>query len=209
MKRKLKKARFLKALTLSIVLILSLSLIITLAIINSLVGDYRAESEAIDKFFVELRENPELTVTFFKPIEGRILADLNVEDKGSTKVFYSQYGIEGLYSFNDQFADVDCFYVDENDDKTKYAYTESLRIGKDSEFYKWFPFEIETLRDLVDHYDDVKSSLDSLPHNPPLTDFNDSSGQRQIRAKSDPEFTISKVFNGKSIVCDLYTVSLR
>jgi len=95
----------------------------------------------------------------------------------------------------------DCFLVDaSNNEKAGYIYNRNLTLVGNSQFKKWFSFEVLDIKDLVGHYDEMMQALSGFPKNPELIDFEDRMGKREVIKYPNEEF------NDKRVICDLFFI---
>lgn len=164
------------------------------------------QERIIDReFHADIQQYPTIALKKFMLWEGDSMADIEIKGKGLVSMWYgidkvpriTSIGVYNTSSF-------DCFYVDSHLKKLEYAFTLSLNLDKNSLFKNWFPFQVNSIKDLLRYHDNIVEVLTSFPRNPPLTDFNDFSGSRKIRKTSDEKFMIKTQFNNKPVVCDLF-----
>jgi hypothetical protein len=166
---------------------------------------YFFEERYIDKkFHEEVSQIPQMKITFFNLWEGDSMVTAKIEGKGEVKFWYDVSGVPRIDSIGNHSTSYACFFVDENGKKVKYAFDQSLVLNKEGKFLKWFPFQVESLQELADKYDDIVAVVQTLPHDPQRVPFEDSSGSREVIKESKPNFTLKDHYKGKELWCDLY-----
>ena len=166
---------------------------------------YGKKEEAINrKFWQEVHQIPQLRVTNFMLWEGDSLVTAQIEGKGEVRFWYGINGVPRLNYVGGYNTESVCFYVNSSGEKTAYAFHTSLYLGSPNEFAKWFPFEINNLKDMVDKYDFLLDSIFSLPVNPEMVNFKDKYSKRKVVKESNPDFILKKNFRSKEVWCDLY-----
>lgn len=166
---------------------------------------YKYKEKIIDReFHQEVQKLPEIKVKKFKLWEGDSMAELEIANKGTVNIWYGVSKIPQIVTINDFFTSFDCFYVDNNGNKKNYAYTLDLSLEPQSMFSRWFPFQVNSLGDLVNKYEDIINILKTFPQNPPMVNLSDPSGNRKILKSSNPNFEIKTVDRNKPVSCDLY-----
>jgi len=114
--------------------------------------------------------------------EGGLSATFEIAGKGSIEIMYGIAGLEYIR----RIGEFDTIFMCPEDKNSAIV----LGLGKGNKFQKWFPFQINTLHELVSHYDDIISILKTFPKTP------------------DPDYaviTTSKPFGlGKKTNCSLY-----
>lgn len=84
-------------------------------------------------------------------------------------------------------------------------------LTKDSPFSKWFPFEVRSLHDLVNRYDDILKIVNTFPKKS-IKDIDtvnedgfmfikDNHGTHKVLIHSDPYYSYTPKDGG---VCDIY-----
>lgn len=193
--------------------ILLISTILVILLIGSFAGwfwwnvqrDKKIEQVIQKEFYADVKNNPEITVNRFMLWEADSIVDIDIKDKGNVNMRYGDDNVPIISSIGDYSTSYGCYFVDENNKKTESVYSMDLDLSKDSKFRKWFPFEVNTLNDLVARYDDIIAVLKTFPQNPEQVKFNDKSGERYVRKIPDFDFMISTSFNNRPVQCDLYT----
>lgn len=186
--------------------------ILVLLVVSTIIGyiiytnyRYSREEKIIEqRFYEETAQLPSITIDRFMLWEGDSMATIDIEGKGSVSMWYGINGIPRIQGIGGLNTETECFYVDGNDNKTKYAHSTSMVITNESDFSRWFSFEVNSLSDLIIHYDDIVSVLGTFPRNVQLVSLTDSFGTREVRAESDSDFIIRKEYLGKPIVCDVF-----
>lgn len=137
------------------------------------------DSYTEQKFLKEVATIPEVKGKIRNTFEGGTLADIQIPNKGSVTIMYGLFGLEYIR----RVGQYDTVFICPED--------KSVGIGfglvKDSKFQKWFPFEVNNLQELVNHYDDIVAILSTFPTSP------------------DPDYTVTASSRlGKQIVCSIY-----
>ncbi len=131
------------------------------------------------KFLKEMATIPEATVKIRNTFEGGTLADIQILNKGSVSVMYGLFGLEHIR----RIGKFDTVLICPEDRGIGIGFS----LGKNSQFKKWFPFEIDSLQELVNHYDEIVAVLDTFPTSP------------------DPTHTVTATSrSGEKIVCSIY-----
>lgn len=131
------------------------------------------------KFKREVAIIPGISAKIRNTFEGATLADIQIPNKGTLTVIYGFSGLEYITHI-DKF---DTTFICPEDQGIGIGFS----LTKNSKFKKWFDFEVNNLKDLVKHYDDIVDGLNKLPHSP------------------DPDYTIMmKNYRGKSVTCSIY-----
>lgn len=193
--------------------ILLISTCLVLLLIGSFAGwlwwkgqrDKKIEQVILKEFYADVKNNPEITVKRFMLWEGDSIADIDIKDKGHVNMWYGDDNVPIISTIGDYSTSFGCYYVDKNNKKLESVYSLDLDLDHDSEFRKWFPFEVNTLKDLVVNYDDIIAVLKTFPSNPELIEFKDKSGQHYVRKTPDRDFMITTSYNNRQVQCDLYT----
>ncbi len=165
--------------------------------------DEKLEKIIDQKFHQEASQVPELKVKSFKLWEGDSMVEAEVLDKGTVYFWYGIDGVPHIDRINKYSSSWECFYIDNKGKKTNYAYTRGLVLDKESDFKKWFPFEVNSLKELVQRYDDIQKVLATFPKNPETIPFHDRSGDRDVVKKSNPEFILKDKLK-ENVYCDLF-----
>lgn len=169
------------------------------------IADTLAEKKISYEFHQEVQQYPAIKVKRFMLWEGDSMADLEIVGKGPASIWYGLDKVPRITAIeNFNTSSFDCFYIDKKRNKEGYAYTQYLTLHGDTQWEKWFPFQVNTLHDLITRYDQIVKILKTFPQNPPLVEFNDLSGKREVRQVSDPKFVLNTPFGNKPTVCDLY-----
>ncbi len=155
------------------------------------------------KFHQEAAQIPQIKVTSFKLWEGDSLVQADIENKGSVRFWYGRDGVLRIESVSTYTTFYDCFFIN-NGQKTGYAFSTNLVLNKESKFKKWFPFEVNNLKDLVEKYDAIVTILRIFPQKGVMTTLEDRSGKRPILKQSNPDYVLTQQYNGKNVVCDLF-----
>lgn len=164
----------------------------------------QAEKIIDQRFHQEVAQVPQLKVKNFMLWEGDSMVTAEVENKGEVRFWYGKDGIPRIDSLGQHSTSYTCFYVDENGKKTGYAFDTDLVLDKEAKYGKWFPFQVNNLKDLVEKYDSISAILATFPKNPETIPFEDSWGKRDVIKNSNPDFVLKQQFRGKEVWCDLY-----
>ena len=156
------------------------------------------------KFHQEVAQVPQLKVKNFMLWEGDSMVTIDIKNKGEVRFWYGKDGVPRIDSLGQYSTSYTCFYVDKSGKKTEYAYDTGLVLDKDKKYAKWFNFQVNSLKDLVDKYDLVTSVLTTFPKNPATIPFEDSWGKREVIEQSNPNYTLKQQFRGKEVWCDLH-----
>ncbi len=131
------------------------------------------------KFLNEMATIPEATGKIRNTFEGGTLADIEVFNKGIVTVMYGLFGLEHIR----RIGKFDTVLICPEDRGIGIGFN----LGKNSQFKKWFPFEVNSLQELVNHYDEIVAVLDTFPTSP------------------DPSHAVTvKSRSGEKIVCSIY-----
>lgn len=164
----------------------------------------QTEKHIDQAFHQEVAQVPQIKVKSFRLWEGDSMVQADIENKGEVKFWYGQNGVPRIDSISSYTTLYDCFFVNIKGQKTDYAFTTGLVLDKESKYKKWFPFEVNTLKDLVDKYDSIIRILHTFPKKPEMIPFGDSWGKRQVVKQSDPTYILTQQLRGKEVVCDLF-----
>ncbi|GEM_PF-4166831 len=188
---------------------------------------YKYDESRIDKkFHAEVSAIPQIRVDRFNLFDGDSMVNITIANKGSVSFWYGTDGVPRITGIEPYAIPFVCFYVDNQGNRTSYAYDSPLVLDKNTKLYKkWFAFEVNNLHDLVSKYDSIIQVLNTFPKDPEMTDFQDKTwGKRLVIKTPNPEFTAkthSNIFYqlislvlmgsltdkssfGKEIACDLY-----
>jgi hypothetical protein len=183
-----------------IVLIIVLPIaFVVLDIIYYFVRNYVEEQIINQKFHAEVKQYPQIHVNNFMLWEGDSRVDITIKNKGRVTMWYGVDGvprIEYIGNFGTMFG---CFYVDKNGKNQESAYTTDLWLDKTSPYKKWFSFEVNTLGDLVNHYDDITKILTTFPISSPESMFV-ANNEKHI---PNPKYQIKNTFWNRPVVCNL------
>ena len=116
-------------------------------------------SKVEQKFYAEAKTIPDIRVVQFNTFEGMGGGTIAIKNKGETSIFYDLAGVTDILHIDTFDTEFMC-----PTKQTMIGYP--LRLTKNSPFLKWFPFQVTTLRQLVDHYDEIVSILKTFPHTP-------------------------------------------
>lgn len=161
------------------------------------------EKKINQEFHREIINIPQLQVTSFKLWERDSIVQATVADKGKMVFWYGRDGVPRINSIGSYSTSYDCFILS-NGRKTGYAFSMNLVLNEESKFHKWFPFEVNTLKDLVDRYDAIIDILRTFPQKPIMVSFTDISGVRQVVQNPNPEYVLLEQSRGKEVACDLF-----
>lgn len=167
------------------------------------IKDHEIEKRVDIKFHQEIVNVPEVKVDSFQLWEGTSILNAEIKNK---KVFlwYSESGI-GIARIEPYTTSWDCFYIEDEGTRKSYAGGVVLELGKDSPYKKWFPFEVNNLRDLVNKHDQIVKILATFPKNPEMGIFHDRWwGDRQMVKNPNPDFVVHQKIDGKDAICDLF-----
>ena len=173
MKKPAKKKSLLKIVSI-VLTVLFLSMVVIIALTLKFQDGY-----AENKFRSEIATISGINSKIRNTFEGGTLADIQIPNKGTITVVYGIAGLEYITHI-DKF---DTTFVCPEDQSVGIGF--SLR--KNNKFQKWFPFQVNNLKELVNHYDDIVTVLNTFPHAP------------------DTNYTIdTKNYQGKKITCSIY-----
>ncbi len=167
----------------------------------------QAEKIIDKKFHAEASQMPQLKVNRFTLWEGDSIVDANIQNKGHALFWYGEDGVPRLNGIGNYSTTWDCFFVDTAGKKTEYAVTWDLYLGKDSPFKKWFPFEVNNVKDLVNKYDAIIKVLATFPKKPEtivLEPTDGRWGKRDVVKHPNPNYILKLKEQGKDIQCDLF-----
>lgn len=200
-----------------LLLIVLIPLVIPLIFIGLFFGymkyldvQYKVREKIITKLFTEdIKQFPEIILTNFTLWEGDSMVSLEIPNKGKINFWYGTDKLPRIDSIDTYDTTYDCFYVDTKGQKTNYVYDMQLILDNQSHFKQWFPFQVISLKDIVEKYDEIIAILKTFPQDPPLIPFEDRYGKRHVRLKPDEKYMIKTAFNGKPVVCDLYNRTIN
>ena len=101
------------------------------------------------------------------------MVTVDVENKGEVRFWYGKDGVPRIDNLGQYSTFYTCFYVDKNGKKTDYAFDTGLVLNKEGEYAKWFNFQVNNLKDLVEKYDSISAVLATFPKNPETIPFED------------------------------------
>ncbi|MBP9702235.1 hypothetical protein KBD69_00970 [Candidatus Woesebacteria bacterium] len=136
---------------------------------------------AEQKFSKEASTIPGIKTKIISVFEGGVSAQIEIPEKGTVDVLYGIQGLEYVLKIRDFDTRFMC-----PEDATVGAF---LNLRKKSNFKKWFPFQVNNLQQLINHYDDITAILETFPHSP------------------DPNYTIitsSRPFRKNDMICSIY-----
>jgi hypothetical protein len=155
-------------------------------------------------FWHDIKKYRGVHVEQFAIWEGDGIATLSIAQKGRVSFWYGVDMIPRIESVAQYSTSFDCFYADSKGKKLSYAYSANLDLGKDTQFKKWFPFQVNSLKDLLNHYEDIVAVVNTFPKNPELVKFRDIYGERMVLKNSHTNFVINTKLDGRAVTCDLY-----
>ncbi len=157
------------------------------------------------KFHEELAQVPELKVEFFQLWDGDSIVHAEVKGKGPVNFWYGERGVPRIVGFGGYQVPGRCLYTDEKGERVKYGFHSMLVLDNDTPYKKWFPFEVNNLRDLVDRYDDIAAVLNKFPTKPEMTSIDIGTGSNQEMVKNpNPDYVLKYQDNGRNVHCDLF-----
>lgn len=168
------------------------------------------KEKIIDReFHSDIKQFPDIKIAKFMLWEGDSMVTLDIPNKGRVSFWYGVDRIPRIESIGKYYTNnFTCFKIDNNGKKVNYAYNVGLDLDSQTkEFRKWFPFQVNSIKDLINNYTNIVKILETFPQNPPLIDFNGDSGNRKIRKNPDENFMIKNPYGSKQVVCDLYFLS--
>lgn len=166
------------------------------------------ESIIDKKFHQEVSTISQIKVKRFMLWEGDSMVDLDIQDRGVVSFWYGIGGVPIIQAIGLYYIPFVCFYVDNQGNKTGYAYDTLLGLDKNNKYQKWFPFQVNNLQDLVDKYDEIIRVLETFPKNPEMVEFEDKTwGTQRVLKNPNPNFTLIDRYKGKDIACDLYVTT--
>jgi hypothetical protein len=154
------------------------------------------------KFHQDITQYPNVKVTKFMLWEGDSMVTIEIPKKGTVRFWYATDQVPRIDAIGKYETSFDCFNIDSEGNK-KYVYSTGLWLSNSNPYTKWFSFTVETIGDLIAHYNDIIKVLDTFPKNPKTVDVHFSGGEREMLVKSNPDF-ILKPEGKNSPVCDLY-----
>jgi len=110
------------------------------------------------KFNKEASKIPGLRTKVYSIFEGGLSAQIDIPDKGKVQIMYGLLGLEYIR----YIGNFDTIFLCPEDKTTAVG----LSLRKGSKFSKWFPFDVNNLEDLVYHYHDILSILNTFPRTP-------------------------------------------
>lgn len=176
-------------------------------------GPYdRIREQKIDKrFHEELKTLPNVAVKKFTLWEGDGFSSIDIKNKGQVHFQYSVAGIPYISAIGGKSTYFNCVRTDKTGKKTEFSHAEAMVLTKDSPFSKWFPFEVRSLHDLVNRYDDILKIVNTFPKKS-IKDIDtvnedgfmfikDNHGTHKVLIHSDPYYSYTPKDGG---VCDIY-----
>lgn len=131
------------------------------------------------KFIKEMTSIPGAKGIIRNTFEGGTLADIEIPNKGRVTIMYGLLGLEYIR----HIGNFDTTFICPEDDGIGVGFG----LGKNSKFQKWFPFEVNNIKELVNHYDDIVTILKTFPTSP------------------DPSYTVTtKSRSTGEIECSIY-----
>lgn len=173
-----------------------------------LIKDSFVEKRIERNFYKEVAMLPQITLKSFRLWEGDSMATISIKDKGEVYFWYGIGGVPTIERIGEYGTSFECFYVDSRENKVHAAYSTGLSLGQNGQFTPWFPFEVNSLSDLVEKYDQIIAILQTFPHNPPVIEHKDSWGLRYVLKNPDPKFILKTTHKGRQVQCDLFTTQI-
>ncbi len=120
--------------------------------------DHKKEARIEKYFYEDIADLSDVTVHGFKLWEGDSIVELDIKDKGEVMFFYGEDRIPRIMRIGNLSVGIDC------QKNGKLEYTSGLNLSKNSQYKKWFSFDVLTIRDLVSNYDKIFSVVKTLPN---------------------------------------------
>lgn len=174
-----------------VIVILFLTGLFVYAFLSMIAEDRKAEKIIDQKFHQEVSQIPQLKIKSFQLWDGDSMVRAEIENKGEVFFWYGLDGVPRLEVVGPYSTLYPCFYIDGNA-KIRSNTSQPLVLGNNSQFTKWFPFEVNSLRNLVEKYDEIIAALKTFPTNTKTEMFQSN-------------YTLKQQLNGKELWCDLYT----
>lgn len=204
-----------KKLVKALFIVLSGIVVITVVLVGLFFGylSYKGHQDSIKetqihkKFHEEVAKIPNFEVKSFKLWEGDSIVEIKVKDKGTVRFWYGIDGIPRIDSIDKYSTSYDCFNIDSQGNKQSYAFTKGLVLDKNSIFKQWFPFEVNTLKDLDMRYNDIIKILETFQKNLTKVEYKDNWGIRKVVGQPNSDFAVRPDKNKNDITCYLFTQS--
>jgi len=162
--------------TLSIILVACFAIIFVIFIVKF------QDGYANQKFSKEISAIPRIKTKIISTFEGAVSAQIEIPNKGNIDLIY---GIQGL-EYIRHIGKFDTTFICPENQTVGVVFN----LGRGSKFQKWFPFQVNNLQELVNHYDDIVAVLKTFPNSP------------------NPDYTVTVLSNlfglGKKTVCSIY-----
>lgn len=168
-------------------------------------AEAKTERTVQEHLYNELSTVPEMSLEGFVPENGESFVTVRMESGSMISFWYGLDRIPRIEQISGLNTSFECFYTDETGDRVEYAYDQPLSLHPGSGFKTWFQFEVTSLGDLVERYDNLVTEVRQLPQNPPLRELRDSTGTYFVRENPDPEYVLRNQIGQKVIECDLFT----
>lgn len=168
------------------------------------IQDGKKEVKAWARLSQELKDSPEAKLTWDAVDNGERMVTLDIQDKGEVRFWYSEEGVRSIESIKSKMIDFSCFFVDSEGIAQTHAYTTGLQTN--DRFRKWLPFDVRTIPELVEHYDDIVAITSAFPKKEELLRTSDVAYRNGywMPAHPDPNFTLNNTFRGRKVACYLY-----
>lgn len=156
--------------------------------------------------YQEIEALPEVELVEFTADRGQALVDLQLVGQGKVVFKYGvdqQPKITQLGQFQTEF---DCFMPDELGQPSRFLMSKPLSLRNGSMFQPWVQYELNSVRELVQEYDQVLSAVQALPIDPATTTTEDGYA---ILAQPNPEYRLQTEYQGEAVICDLYLETLN
>lgn len=212
MKKLNKKIPLFVKIPLGIVCLIALHILAVSLIISAILAFFTLQDQAREaRIRKEIAKIPGVTVVSAKVGEMEDTMKIDINNKGSlTYSYYSLglYGVKPLIQiieigpYKPLFA---CWHIES--DRTLSSQSDvRLFFGKPSYFYKWFPFEVKNVQDLVAHYDDIVNTLKTFPSSHamhPIYDTNQWKKEKFVE-EFNPNFVSHTIReDGLETYCDM------
>lgn len=173
-----------------ILVVVSLLGLIGILLTVERIKDHKQEQIADAKLQQELAALPEIKVTYKVLWEGDVIVTAIIENKGKINFWYGKdsFSIQGI---NDKFVDFECFNLDKNGNRTTHAFVTGLYLRSNHPFKKWFPFEVNTLKELSEKYEQIVQIISTFPPK---------------GSAPNAEFMFEREIKGKVYSCDLVRI---
>lgn len=135
---------------------------ISVLIVATIIFTIKFQNQYVEsKFLKEMASIPEAKGKIRNTFEGGATVNITIPNKGSITVMYGISGIEGIWHIGKYNTAFMC------QDNKGYSIVYPLELSKNNNrFKKWFPFQINNLKDLVTNYDNIIYILNSFPELP-------------------------------------------